>query len=98
MDRGYFYYKNFNKIFFSVLILLTSCAPDSKNFSKHFGTLPKEENYKVENIFFIKDKIFTMKCDPSGNQLIMKFYKKENKWKRSKYTSKGCNINSQNFF
>ena len=81
------------KIFLSVFILLTSCAPDSSNFTENFGTLPKEENYKVVRNFFIKDKIFIMKCDLSGNKLMLKFSKKENKWKRSKYISKGCNFN-----
>jgi len=97
MDREYLFYKHFKKIFFSVFILFTSCAPDSKNFAEHFGYLQKKEDYKVVSIFFIKDNIFTMKCDPSGNQLMMKFYKKENKWKKSKYISKGCNINSKNY-
>ena len=87
------YYNNFKLIFLSVFILLSSCASDSTNFNDIFGNIPKEEGYKVVKNFFIKDNIFTTKCDLSGNQLVLKFSKKENKWKKSKYISKGCTFN-----
>jgi len=90
MDFKNYFSKNLKKIFIPVFLLLTSCASDSTNFAEIFGPIPKVEGYKVENNFFIKDNIFTMKCDLSGNQLIMKFSKKEKKWKTSKYISKGC--------
>ena len=93
MDIENYFYKKLNKIFISVFLLLTSCAPDSSNFANNFGFLPEDGGYKIARIFYIKGKIFTIKCDLSGNQLIMKFSKKEKKWKRSNYISKGCNFN-----
>lgn len=78
------------KIFTIASLLISSCAYDNTSFSEDFGDPSEKEDYKVVSIFLIKDNVFKMRCDISGNKLMMKFSKKENKWKRSKYTSKGC--------
>ena len=98
MDRENSYYKNFNKIFISMLTLIASCAPDSSRFVEYYGNFANTKEFEVVKIFFIKDKEYKMNCDVSGNQLLMKFSKKENKWKRSKYISKGCNFNSAKLY
>ena len=72
------------------LILLIACAPESHNLSENFDDFSNGKKNKVVRFFSIKDNIFSMKCDVSGNKLMMKFSKKEKKWKRSKYISKDC--------
>ena len=98
MVEKYLYKNNHKKIFLPVLILLSSCASDSAIFNEYPVSFSKIEKFEVVRIFFIKDNIFTMNCDTSGNQLLMKFSKKEHKWKRSKYISKGCDFNSANLY
>ena len=79
-----------NYLILPSFILLIACAPESYNLSYNFDDFSNGKKNKVVRIFLIKDTLFSMKCDVSGNKLIMKFSKKEKKWKRSKYTSKDC--------
>ena len=83
---------NFKIIHTLATILLSSCAQESSTFSD-FDDSTKLDTYKVVNIFFIKNNIYRKSCDISGNKLMMKLFKKEKKWKRSKYISKGCAFN-----
>ena len=93
MRKNYFYCV-FKNIFFSLLITtLTSCASENKKFTEYYKNLDNLESFNLKKFFLIKGKVYAIKCDSLGNKLLIRFSKNGKKWKRTRYISRGCNIN-----
>jgi len=81
------------KILFVVLFsLLVSCAPDNRAplWLRAIETLPQVEGFSRAGLFTINEKIYVQFCDPSGNQIWLRYNEDKNTWRQSRYNSQGC--------
>ena len=86
-----FYFNLRNKIFFSIITFLSSCAPENELFSENFQKFEIINRFKVVSVFSLNDHIYAQQCDSYRNKLLLKFSKNSKSWKRTKYITKGCN-------
>ena len=79
-------------IFFSVIFLIISCAPDTRPplWLRAMETLPQVEGFSRAGLFTINKKIYVQFCDPGGNQIWMRYNEKKRTWRQSRYNSQGC--------
>jgi len=72
-------------IFFSVIFLIISCAPDTRPplWLRSLETLPPVEGFNRAGVFTINKKI-------GGNQIWMRYNEKKRTWRQSRYNSQGC--------
>ncbi len=79
-------------IFFSVIFLIISCAPDIRPplWLQAMETLPPVEGFNRAGVFTINKKIYVQFCDSGGNQIWMRYNEKKRTWRQSRYNSQGC--------
>ena len=79
-------------IFFSVIFLIISCAPDTRPplWLRSLETLPPVEGFNRAGVFTINKKIYVQYCDSEGNQIWMRYNEKTHAWRQSRYNSFGC--------
>jgi len=79
-------------IFFSVIFLIISCAPDTRPplWLRSLETLPPVEGFNRAGVFTINKKIYVQFCDPGGNQIWMRYNEKKRTWRQSRYNTSGC--------
>ena len=79
-------------IFFSVILLIIACAPDTRppSWLQAIETLPPVEGFSRAGLFTINDKIYVQFCDPQGNQIWLRYNKGKHTWRQSRYNSQGC--------
>ena len=75
-----------------MLVLLTSCAPGPRAplWLRAIETLPQVEGFSRAGLFTINEKIYVQFCDPSGNQIWLRYNEDKNTWRQSRYNSQGC--------
>ena len=81
------------KILFVVLFsFLVSCAPEARPplWLRAIETLPPVEGFSRAGLFTINDKIYVQYCDPSGNQIWLRYKEDKHTWTQSRYNSQGC--------
>ena len=82
------------KILFVVLFsFLVSCAPDPRSplWLRSLETLPQQvQGFSRAGLFTINKKIYVQFCDPSGNQIWLRYNGDKNTWRQSRYNSQGC--------
>jgi hypothetical protein len=75
----------------SLIILMTSCAPPRESlWVQSLETLPKVEGYMQSGVFTINGKLYVQNCDPTGNQIWMRYNEETHSWRQSRYNSFGC--------
>ena len=79
-------------IFFSVILLIIACAPDTRppSWLQAIETLPQVEGFSRAGLFTINKKIYVQFCDPGGNQIWLRYNGDKNTWRQSRYNSLGC--------
>ena len=80
-----------------ILILLSSCASDTRPplWLRAIETLPPVEGFSRAGLFTINDKIYVQFCDPTGNQVWLRYNEGKHQWRQSRYNSQGC-VNGDN--
>ena len=75
-----------------ILILLSSCASDTRPplWLRAIETLPPVEGFSRAGLFTINDKIYAQFCDPTGNQVWLRYNEGNHQWRQSRYNSQGC--------
>ena len=76
-----------------IIVLLTSCAPDFSRpplWIRSLETLPPVEGFSRAGLFTINEKIYVQFCDPSGNQIWLRYNEGKHTWRQSRYNSQGC--------
>ena len=75
-----------------IIALLTSCAPNHRAplWLRAIETLPQVEGFSRAGLFTINKKIYVQFCDPSGNQIWLRYNEDKNTWRQSRYNSQGC--------
>ena len=75
-----------------IIVLLSSCAPNHRAplWLRAIETLPQVENFSRAGLFTINDKIYVQFCDPSGNQIWLRYNEDKHTWRQSRYNSQGC--------
>ena len=76
-----------------IIVLLTSCAPPETRpplWLRAVETLPQVEGFSRAGLFTINNKIYVQFCDPSGNQIWMRYNEDKHTWRQSRYNSQGC--------
>jgi hypothetical protein len=74
------------------ILLLTSCAPPDSAplWLRATETLPQVEGFSRAGLFTINKKIYVQFCDPSGNQIWLRYNEDKHTWRQSRYNSQGC--------
>ena len=74
------------------IVLLTSCAPNHRAplWLRAIETLPQVEGFSRAGLFTINAKIYVQYCDPSGNQIWLRYKEAKHTWTQSRYNSQGC--------
>ena len=74
------------------LLILSSCASDTRPplWLRAIETLPQVEGFSRAGLFTINDKIYVQFCDPSGNQIWLRYKEDKHTWTQSRYNSQGC--------
>ena len=74
------------------IVLLTSCASETRPplWLRAIETLPPVEGFSRAGLFTINNKIYVQFCDPSGNQIWMRYNEGKHTWRQSRYNSQGC--------
>ena len=74
------------------IVLLTSCASETRPplWLRAIETLPQVEGFSRAGLFTINEKIYVQFCDPSGNQIWLRYNEDKNTWRQSRYNSQGC--------
>jgi len=75
-----------------IIVLLTSCSPETRPplWLRAIETLPPVEGFSRAGLFTINDKIYVQYCDPSGNQIWLRYKEDKHTWTQSRYNSQGC--------
>ena len=75
-----------------IVVLLTSCAPNHRAplWLRAIETLPQVEGFNRAGLFTINYKIYVQFCDPSGNQIWLRYKEDKHTWTQSRYNSQGC--------
>ena len=75
-----------------IIALLTSCAPNHRAplWLRAIETLPQVEGFSRAGLFTINKKIYVQFCDPSGNQIWLRYNEDKHTWRQSRYNSQGC--------
>ncbi len=75
-----------------MIVLLASCAPGPRAplWLRAIETLPQVEGFSRAGLFTINEKIYVQFCDPSGNQIWMRYKEAKHTWTQSRYNSQGC--------
>ena len=76
-----------------IIVLLTSCAPPETRpplWLRATETLPQVEGFSRAGLFTINKKIYVQFCDPSGNQIWLRYNEDKHTWRQSRYNSQGC--------
>ena len=75
-----------------MLVLLTSCAPGPRAplWLRAIETLPQVEGFSRAGLFTINEKIYVQFCDPSGNQIWLRYNEAKHIWRQSRYNTQGC--------
>ena len=74
------------------ICLPVSCAPETRPplWLRAIETLPLVEGFSRAGLFTINDKIYVQFCDPSGNQIWLRYKEAKHTWTQSRYNSQGC--------
>ena len=74
------------------ICLLVSCAPETRPplWLRAIETLPPVEGFSRAGLFTINDKIYVQFCDPTGNQVWLRYNEGKHQWRQSRYNSQGC--------
>ena len=75
-----------------IIVLLASCAPGNRAplWLRAIETLPPVEGFSRAGLFTINKKIYVQFCDPSGNQIWLRYNEDKHTWRQSRYNSQGC--------
>ena len=75
-----------------MIVVLISCAPGPRAplWLRAIETLPQVEGFSRAGLFTINEKIYVQFCDPSGNQIWLRYNEDKNTWRQSRYNSQGC--------
>ena len=75
-----------------IIVLLSSCAPETRPplWLRAIETLPPVEGFSRAGLFTINKKIYVQFCDPSGNQIWLRYNEDKHTWRESRYNSQGC--------
>ena len=75
-----------------IIALLTSCAiePRPPLWLTAIETLPPVKGFSRAGLFTINKKIYVQYCDPSGNQIWLRYNEDKHTWRQSRYNSQGC--------
>ena len=75
-----------------IIVLLASCAPNHGGplWLHAIETLPPVEGFSRAGLFTINNKIYVQFCDPSGNQIWLRYKEDKHTWTQSRYNSQGC--------
>ena len=75
-----------------MIVLLASCAPGPRAplWLRAIETLPQVEGFSRAGLFTINEKIYVQFCDPSGNQIWLRYNEDKHTWRQSRYNSQGC--------
>ena len=76
----------------AIIVLLTSCARDPRPplWLTAIETLPPVKGFSRAGLFTINKKIYVQYCDPSGNQIWLRYNEDKHTWRQSRYNSQGC--------
>ena len=74
------------------ILLLSSCAPNHRAplWLRAIETLPPVEGFSRAGLFTINKKIYVQFCDPSGNQIWLRYNEDKHTWRQSRYNTLGC--------
>jgi hypothetical protein len=75
-----------------LIVLISSCAlePRAPLWLRAIETLPPIEGFSRAGLFTINDKIYVQFCDPTGNQVWLRYNEGKHTWRQSRYNSQGC--------
>jgi hypothetical protein len=75
-----------------LIVLISSCAlePRAALWLRAIETLPPIEGFSRAGLFTINDKIYVQFCDPTGNQVWLRYNEGKHTWRQSRYNSQGC--------
>ena len=75
-----------------IIVLLSSCAlePRAPLWLRAIETLPPVDGFSRAGLFTINNKIYVQFCDPSGNQIWLRYNEDKHTWRQSRYNSQGC--------
>ena len=76
----------------AIIVLLTSCARDPRPplWLTAIETLPPVKGFSRAGLFTINKKIYVQYCDPSGNQIWLRYNEHSMKWRQTRLNSGGC--------
>jgi len=74
-----------------LIVLISSCAlePRAPLWLRAIETLPPIEGFSRAGLFTINDKIYVQFCDPTGNQVWLRYNEGKHTWRQSRYNSQG---------
>ena len=74
------------------ILIISSCASDPRPplWLRAIEPLPPVEGFSRAGLFTINDKIYVQFCDPTGNQVWLRYNEGKHQWRQSRYNSQGC--------